>query len=216
VGTAQRAAVPRAVSEGDGPRTPGTQSEELPPHLDGLGSPSDVLPGVFYEGLAMARPTKLTPERIEGITAAVRGGAYAEVAARANGISPSTYYQWMARGERGEPEFQEFSEAVREAEAVAEVNACACLEAAWSNGDWRAAIKYLERRYPKRWAERSRIREWESQERAVDAPGAELAIDPEMRRISHELVTRAAAVREQQHRRREESAGGVDPEREHG
>src|SRR5665809_23115 len=45
----------------------------------------------------MARPCKLTPERQERIVAGLRGGAFAEVAARAAGVSPSTFYVWLER-----------------------------------------------------------------------------------------------------------------------
>jgi hypothetical protein len=50
----------------------------------------------------MGRPTKLTPERHRRIVEAIRAGCYAEVAARAAGIVPSTYYDWLQRGQNGE------------------------------------------------------------------------------------------------------------------
>ncbi|HEY4897587.1 MAG TPA: transposase [Solirubrobacteraceae bacterium] len=99
----------------------------------------------------MARPTKLTPELQERIIKAVRAGNYAEAAARASGIAPSTYYRWLQRGtveEHGA--YRDFSEAVRQAEAEAEVHAVAILRRAMGE-DWRAALAYLERRYPGRW-----------------------------------------------------------------
>ena len=48
----------------------------------------------------MARPSKLTPELMERIVRAVRAGNYPKVAARAAGISPTTYYRWMSEGEK--------------------------------------------------------------------------------------------------------------------
>jgi transposase len=99
----------------------------------------------------MARPTKLTPELQERIVKAVRAGNYAEAAARANGIAPSTYYRWLQRGALNDAgAYRDFSEAVRQAEAEAEVHAVAILRRAMGE-DWRAALAYLERRYPGRW-----------------------------------------------------------------
>jgi len=48
----------------------------------------------------MARPTKLTPQLIEDITNWLKLGYYQEDAATMVGISPSTYYEWMKRGEK--------------------------------------------------------------------------------------------------------------------
>lgn len=99
----------------------------------------------------MARPTKLTPELQERILKAVRAGNYAEAAARASGIAPSTYYRWLQRGSLEESgAYRDFTEAVRQAEAEAEVHAVAILRRAMGE-DWRAALAYLERRYPGRW-----------------------------------------------------------------
>ena len=99
----------------------------------------------------MARPTKLTDELQERILKAVRAGNYAEAAARASGIAPSTYYRWLQRGSLEEKgAYREFSEALRQAEAEAEVHAVAILRRAMAE-DWRAALAYLERRYPGRW-----------------------------------------------------------------
>src|SRR4051812_2957708 len=96
----------------------------------------------------MARPTKLTPVVQEKIVQAIRAGNYAEISARAAGISPSSFYRWLERGER-EPDslYARFAEAVRLAEAEAEVHAVALLRRAMPN-DWRAALAYLQRRHP--------------------------------------------------------------------
>jgi len=99
----------------------------------------------------MSRPTKLTADTQERILKAVRAGNYADAAARACGIAPSTYYRWLARGASEEHGIhREFADAVRQAEAEAEVHAVAILRRAMSE-DWRAALAYLERRHPGRW-----------------------------------------------------------------
>ena len=99
----------------------------------------------------MARPTKLTIQMQEKIVQAIRAGNYAEIACRAAGISPSTYYRWIERGEQERDGISgEFTEAVRLAEAESEVHAVALLRRAMPD-DWRAALAYLERRHPGRW-----------------------------------------------------------------
>lgn len=102
----------------------------------------------------VARPSKLTGEARDRIVAAIRAGNYAEPACRSAGISAATYYRWMARGEQEEAgSYAEFREAVLLAEAEAEVHAVAVMRRAMPQ-DWRAAITYLERRYPARWRRR--------------------------------------------------------------
>jgi transposase len=103
----------------------------------------------------MARPTKLTAELQDRIVIAVRAGNYAEAAARSCGIAGSTYYRWLQRGAL-EPAgiYKDFTEAIRRAEAEAEVHAVAILRRAMSE-DWRAALAYLERRHPGRWRRHS-------------------------------------------------------------
>lgn len=102
----------------------------------------------------MARPTKLTSELQTRIVQAIRAGNYADAAARSAGISPSTYYRWLERGERAASgAHREFRDAVKRAEADAEVHAVAIVRKAMAE-DWRAAMAYLERRYPERWRRR--------------------------------------------------------------
>lgn len=103
----------------------------------------------------MARPSKLSVEVRERVVQAIRAGNYAEAACQSAGISPSTYYRWLARGEH-EPtsEYAVFREAVVRAEADAEVHAVAIIRRAMGE-DWRAALAYLERRHPARWRART-------------------------------------------------------------
>jgi transposase-like protein len=102
----------------------------------------------------MARPTKLTPQAKQRIVAAIRAGNYAETSARSAGISPATYYRWLKRGADEEAGiYRELLDEVRLAEADAEVHAVATIRKAMPK-DWRAALAYIERRYPDRWRRR--------------------------------------------------------------
>jgi transposase-like protein len=134
------------------------------------------------------RPTKLTPEVKERIVRAIRAGNYGEVAARAAGISRSTYYRWMERGREGEAIYCDFADAVSGAEADAEVEAVARIRQAMPD-DWRACAHYLERRHPDRWRRR------ETREHTGEGGGpiriTDLIMsDPERRKEFREILRR--------------------------
>lgn len=101
---------------------------------------------------------KLTPEARDRVVEAVRAGNFPAVAARYAGISPRTLRRWMARGRR-EPKgrYREFHDAVRHAESLAEIRAVAMLQKQMQ-GNWRAALTFLERKFPSRWGKRDRTR----------------------------------------------------------
>ena len=135
----------------------------------------------------MARPSKLTPEVQENICNWLKLGYYQEDAAIMAGISASTYYEWMKKGdserialESGEdalalpehplpaPEddtqeiqvvyrFMEFSEAVKKARAEAEGAHIRNIRKAADNGVWQASAWFLERSHPKKWGKRSQL-----------------------------------------------------------
>lgn len=71
----------------------------------------------------------LTPEIQHTIVAYVRAGAFPHVAAQAAGISPRTYFDWMARGEDrhptrpSTPKLRAFAQAVNQAHAEARIAA---------------------------------------------------------------------------------------------
>jgi predicted transcriptional regulator len=135
----------------------------------------------------MARPTKLTPEVAERIVNAIRAGNYAEQAARAAGISPATYYRWLKRGEREAGGiYHDFYEAVRSAEAEAEVYAVAIIRKAMGD-DWRAAAHYLERRHPQRWR-RHETREHTGEARVTTEHLADPKTREELREIARRIT----------------------------
>ena len=98
---------------------------------------------------------KFTSRRKSAILRKMREGHYAKTAAQTSGITEQTLYDWLKKGEDPDsyPEHAAFLEAYRKAEAVAEDNAIEAVRAAFPH-DWRAAMTYLERRHPKRWAKR--------------------------------------------------------------
>lgn len=134
----------------------------------------------------MGRPTSLTSEVAEKIVTAIRSGAYAEIAATYAGVSRSTYFLWMARGRHdaeerdagdfpaidkshthewsietgvcwcGHTRYSDFMDRIKEAEATSEIHAIGKVRSAFDT-DWKAAMTYLERRYPSRWRRRTSV-----------------------------------------------------------
>ena len=100
----------------------------------------------------MGRPTKFTPEVTSKILAAIRAGNYIETAAAWAGVNKDTLYDWLKQGSAQDTgKFKEFSDAVGEALAHAEITDVNHVGKAAQNGDWRAAAWRLERRNPKKW-----------------------------------------------------------------
>jgi transposase len=109
----------------------------------------------------------------------VRAGNFIETVCAACGIAVSTYYTWAERAENGEEPYAGFMEAVRTAEAEAELEAVeGILTHAAEN--WSAFSWYLERRHWKRWRKTDKV----EQEVTVKKEGPEPSeLDDEIRRI---------------------------------
>jgi len=104
------------------------------------------------------RPTKCTPALIKKAEKLMGEGHYAVTVAKALGIGESTWYDWLEWADdiEKDPIYSEFSEAVTRGETKAEMDAVAALReaAVGKNGDWRANLEYLKRRYRDRWSEK--------------------------------------------------------------
>ena len=87
---------------------------------------------------------KYCPELVEKIAGYIAQGNYASVACAACGISEAVYYLWLK-----DPDKLEFLEAIKEAEAQAEVTALAAIQ---SDSSWQSKAWYLERKFKDRWA----------------------------------------------------------------
>ena len=107
----------------------------------------------------MAKPrTKLTPELQETLVQAIRAGNYALVAVQYAGISRSTFYRWMQKGQKAATGlYREFYEAIQLAESQAEVRAVAILQSHMQDS-WQAAMTFLERKFPERWGRKDRLK----------------------------------------------------------
>lgn len=106
------------------------------------------------------RPSKLTPQTTATLCEALTAGAYLETASRAAGIAPSTLHGWLKRGRLAEQSddpqnddlpFLELLEAVKKAQAAAEIAALKVIREASDRGTWQAAAWFLERSNPDAW-----------------------------------------------------------------
>jgi hypothetical protein len=95
------------------------------------------------------RPTKRKPAVEERILSAISAGNYLEAAAAYGGISYDTFNEWRKA-------FPEFSEAVEQAQAQAEVVVVAHWKKAIPD-NWQAARDFLARRHPDRWGPKERL-----------------------------------------------------------
>lgn len=103
------------------------------------------------------RPSKLTPETRKRLFDAIKAGCYYDVACRYAGISYATFRNWINKGEKSKSgEFFDFLEALKQAEAEAEVRMVMLWQSKMPE-DWKAARDFLARRYPERWAQKDKI-----------------------------------------------------------
>jgi transposase len=91
------------------------------------------------------------------IVEALAAGNYFNVACEVAGIGERTGYRWLEQGEqeRSGP-YQQFWQAVKKAEADAEASALQVVRDAMPQ-QWQAAMTFLERKFPARWARRERL-----------------------------------------------------------
>lgn len=123
----------------------------------------------------MSRKTDLSDDVTARICAKVRKGDRPYIAAQVEGVSKSSFFDWMRRGlieGEGSP-FYEFRNAIARAEAQFESEATAMAltgdEVGVSWGPSKASLEVLSRRFPKRWAPRVKQELEESNRLMLDA-----------------------------------------------
>lgn len=101
---------------------------------------------------AVGRPSKFTEDVRTSIIDSLKAGSTYDQAALVAGIAPSTLYDWKAKGESGEPEFSEFLEEIKTAEAKGDLDLLKRIRSASIDPKfWTAAAWILERRHPETW-----------------------------------------------------------------
>jgi hypothetical protein len=91
----------------------------------------------------------------------IKAGCHIETAYKSCGIHRDTYYRWRAIGEQHIQDnhqslYAEFAEATNRVTNDAEVRNILLINNA-AVKDWRAALAFLERRYPERWAKHEQL-----------------------------------------------------------
>lgn len=104
----------------------------------------------------IGRPTLLTPELKSKLVLYISQGNYANVACAAVGISTDALGYWRERAGRGEEPYYGLFQALKKAEAEAEVKIVADVTNQ-APKNWVAGITYLERRHPSRWGRHDRV-----------------------------------------------------------
>lgn len=100
------------------------------------------------------RSTKCTPENIEKLVRIVAGGAHREPAAAFIGVDRATLFRWLKKGAEGLEPYVSFRNAMAAAESQAELTMTKVLvESGKKDPQW--ALKFLERRFAERWAQRN-------------------------------------------------------------
>lgn len=143
----------------------------------------------------MSRRSKLNKERQARLCEALRAGNTRAAAAEYAGIGTSTLYRWLDRGEaqqRGA--YRDFWDAVKKAEADAEVRNVALIQRAANGGTWQAAAWWLERRRPSQWAlkRNETPRDTSSDDDSFDVDDASKVIDAarrELKRKGFKVIT---------------------------
>lgn len=115
------------------------------------------------------RPKLLNPEIQQQIVEALLGGNYMETAAEYAGVGTTALYDWLAKGREAQQQidngeevtvpngqlYAEFAEAVKQAQARAEVQTLAIIRRA-SLDSWQAGAWWLERTRPRRFGRMDR------------------------------------------------------------
>lgn len=120
---------------------------------------SELVPSPDTRPIRGGQPTKCTPEVIQIVADAIREGMSTSGAMRLARVDVNVLYGrdgWVHRGERGEEPWATFVREVAFAAGEAEQKAVRALVNGWDR-DWRAAISWLNRRFPAEWQERSQL-----------------------------------------------------------
>jgi CRISPR/Cas system CMR-associated protein Cmr5 small subunit len=169
------------------------------------------------------RKSKLTPELIDTLVEYVKNGNYISTACQAVGISVNSYHNWLNKGDDfyamfrnaygADAEVDEeilkemvksdiitehqamcvrFAEALNKASGESEALAVLHVRKAFGD-DWKAAMTFLERRFPTRWRRRTGI-EVENVNISDDQRAQERAVlgNPEAVALQHEALRLAA------------------------
>jgi len=101
------------------------------------------------------RPSKLTEGRTENIAVMLEDGHSIGAAARSNGITVQTFFNWMERGEQADTgPYKEFFDRITRARGVGEQRYVETIaEIARETNDTATLMSLLKSRYPDAWGD---------------------------------------------------------------
>lgn len=105
----------------------------------------------------MVRKSKITPEIINEVKDCIRLGMSYAATAGAIGITPDTFYNWMAWGKEGKAPYASLYGSVREAEAHLMQDCLLKLRKAADLGNIESIRFILERRFPRDWGKQENL-----------------------------------------------------------
>lgn len=107
---------------------------------------------------AHGQPSQLTQDIADILIHEARRGQQREAMARAAGITLHALYLWLRLGRAGDPRYAPMVQAIDKHEVHLEGDmANVAVKAALMEGDWQAAIAWLERRHPERWGAKHQV-----------------------------------------------------------
>ncbi len=136
--------------------------------------------------MTRGRRPGITPEVTAAVLAAVRVGAPLEVAAQAAGVSRSTFWDWMRKGDDGKQPYADFSESVRRTEAEVHVVVVGAVRQAIHRNP-ELALRWMRMRWWRYYLDHSKV-------------DMSLDVDQEAARIAKETgLTKEAIMTEVEH-----------------
>lgn len=109
----------------------------------------------------------------ETIVRYILRGDQPDVAARAAGLSRDTFIEWLRRGQNdADGPYADFFQAIDQADAQCETRATGKLYDIAIDGDSKALIEFLGRRYPKNWSQKTsqRLEIVKNEQELLDTP----------------------------------------------
>lgn len=128
----------------------------------------------------MAARARLTPEVQDRLVAAAKLGATRELQAAYGGIGVSTLHRWLAAGRKAKSgRKRELWDALKEADGLGAFDMLGKIRDAATEGDWKAAAWFLERRHGYRKNGPAEL----SKEQAIEATETETKVERLKRQI---------------------------------
>ncbi|MGR9527668.1 hypothetical protein ACSS31_28830 (plasmid) [Priestia megaterium] len=104
------------------------------------------------------RKMKLTQDLIKEASTLLKAGNYTETVCQYLGIHKSTWYRWMAEGEKAKSGLKrDFYLEMKSAESYAEISNVNIVRKSAQDGNWQAAMTFLEPKFPERWGRKEKV-----------------------------------------------------------